>query len=104
MKPYFIGKENFDGEKFHLNTTKHFYVFLLLFDMDTNFDFNIKIPDEKLTLKITTIKTKEIFDRYPNFRTKRRINLMQTYLVFLRFPLITLQIIGLIHWNAFKPG
>jgi DUF1365 family protein len=101
MKLFFIGNENFNGKKFHLNTTKYFYVSPFT-DMDTQFDFNIEIPNKKLNIKIDDYKNGNKF--FISMLTGERKELTNARLFFyaLRFPLITLQIISLIHWNAFK--
>ena len=51
MKPYFLGKETMAGDTFKLNTTKYFYVSPFI-EMDTNFDFDLEIPGDKLKIKI----------------------------------------------------
>eukprot|EP01037_Dinobryon_pediforme_P011933 gene11933-12022_t len=51
MKPYFLGGDTLKDEQFKLNTEKYFYVSPFI-DMDTNFDFNLQIPGEKLQIKI----------------------------------------------------
>lgn len=100
MKPYFIGKENFDGTKFHLNTTKYFYVSPFI-EHDANFDFNIAVPGDKLNIRIDDFKENERF--FISTLTGRRKELSNGTLLAasLRFPLIPLRIMGLIHWHAF---
>src|SRR6185503_13745312 len=51
MKPYFLGKNAMAGDTFRLNTTKYFYVSPFI-EMDTNFDFDLQIPGDKLKIKI----------------------------------------------------
>jgi len=99
MKPYFIGKENLSGDKFHLNTKKYFYVSPFI-DHDTDFDFNLGIPDDKLNIKIDDYKNGERF--FISTLTGRRKQLTNGRLFWyaLRFPFITLRIIALIHWHA----
>jgi DUF1365 family protein len=99
MKPYFIGKEQLKGNKFHLNTTKYFYVSPFI-DMDTNFDFNLHIPGEKLNIRIDDYKDEKRF--FISTLTGERKALTDARLLWflLRFPFITLKIISLIHWQA----
>ena len=101
MKPFFLGKENFDGKKFHLNTTKYFYVSPFT-DMDTNFDFNIEVPDEKMNIKIDDYKKGRRFFISSLTGERKEMTNARLFWYAIRFPFITLQIISLIHWNAFK--
>lgn len=102
MKPFFIGEENFDGRKFHMNTVKYFYVSPFI-EMDARFDFSIEIPAEKLNIKIDTVSKigKKIITTTLTGTQKKLTNTRLIWYA-IRFPFITLQVIGLIHWNAFK--
>lgn len=99
MKPYFLGSENLDEKSFHLNTTKYFYVSPFI-DHDTNFDFNLQVPEEKLTIRIDDYKDGKRF--FISTLTGKRTALSNKRLLLysLRFPLLTLRIISLIHWHA----
>ncbi len=99
MKPYFLGKELLQDGRFHLNTTKYFYVSPFI-DHDTNFDFNIAIPAEKLNIRIDDFKNNKRF--FISTLTGKRKALTNATLFWysLRFPLITVRIMALIHWNA----
>lgn len=101
MKPFFIGEKNFDGKKFHMNTIKYFYVSPFI-DMDARFDFSIEFPDEKLNIKIDTVSQigKKIITTTLT-GTKKKLSNTRLIWYAIRFPFITLQVIGLIHWNAF---
>ena len=102
MKPYFLGADTMQAGQFKLNTTKYFYVSPFT-EMDTNFDFDLHIPGEKLQVKI------DDYDKQGNrffisTLTGVRKPLTDTNLLlyFFSFPLITLKIIGAIHWQALK--
>ena len=101
MKLFILGKEMFDRNKFHLNTKKYFYVSPFT-DMDTNFDFNIEIPGEKMNIKIDDYKDNRKFFISTLTGTRKELTKARLMWYALRFPLITLQVIGLIHWNALK--
>jgi DUF1365 family protein len=101
MKPYFFPKETFKDGKFHLNTTKYFYVSPFI-DHDANFDFTLQVPGEKLNIKIDDYKNERRF--FISTLTGQRKEITNSLLVLntLRFPLLTLRIMTLIHWNALK--
>ena len=101
LKPYFLGKETYTSKGFYLNTTKYFYV-SPFFDHDTQFDFNLPIPGEKLHIKIDNFQEgRKIFISTLTGKPERLTdaNLLR---FFFSFPLITLKVITLIHWNAMK--
>lgn len=99
MKPYFLGKERLNETGFHLNTTKYFYVSPFI-EHDTNFDFNLAIPGEKLNIRIDDYKNGERFFISTLTGTQKPLNNRNLAWYSIRFPFITLQIITLIHWNA----
>lgn len=101
MKPFFMGKEQLSENAFHLNTTKYFYVSPFI-EHDTNFDFNLSIPNEKLNIKIDDYKDGERFFISTLTGTKKPLNNRNLFWFSIRFPFITLQIITLIHWNAMR--
>lgn len=102
MKPYFLSAETMQGDEFKLNTEKYFYVSPFT-EMDTNFDFDLHIPGEKLKVKI------DDYDKEGNrffistlSGTRKPLTDANLLLYFLSFPLITLKVIGAIHWQALK--
>ena len=99
MKPYFLGKETFTNGAFRLNTTKFFYVSPFI-EHDTNFDFQLATPNEKINIRIDDIKDGERFFISTLTGKKQALSNFNLAWYSVRFPLITLRIIGLIHWNA----
>ena len=99
MKPYLLNKEDFDGSAYHLNTKKYFYVSPFI-DHDTNFDFTLKLPADKLNIKIDDYKDEQKVFLSTLTGVKKELTNSRLTLYSLRFPLITLRIIFLIHWNA----
>lgn len=102
MKPYFLGADTRFDNSFKLNTEKYFYVSPFI-DMDTNFDFNLQVPGEKLDIRIDDFDKQG--DRFfISTLNGKRVPLTDAKLLyyFFSFPLITLKIIGLIHWQALK--
>lgn len=99
MKPYLLTDINTTKNKFHLYTTKYFYVSPFM-DHDNNFDFNLIVPDEKLNIRIDTFKeTERIFISTLTGQKRSFTNLTLCWYAF-RFPFLTVRIISLIHWNA----
>jgi uncharacterized protein len=104
MKLYFIGKEHFDGQRFRLKTKKYFYVSPFIAH-DAVFDFRIEPPDNKLNIRIDDIQQSDSNERFfisTLAGQKKALTNARVFFYALRFPLITLQVIGLIHWNALK--
>jgi DUF1365 family protein len=99
MKPYLLTKEYLKDNTYHLNTTKYFYVSPFI-DHDANFDFNLTIPNQKLTNRIDTFKNEERLFISTLTGVKKKLSNTNLMIYGLRFPFITLQIITLIHWNA----
>lgn len=102
MKPYFLGTEKLASERFQLNTAKDFYVSPFI-DLNTSFDFNISIPDEKLQVNIDDYDTEgnRFFISTLSGRRKPLTDANLLY-YFFSFPMITLKVISMIHWQAFK--
>ena len=101
MKPFVLGPETNAGGTFSLRVPKYFYVSPFT-DMDVAFDFTLRAPGEKLSVQI---------DDYDAGRrtltttlTGERQALTDARLAWysLKFPLLTLQVITLIHWHALK--
>lgn len=100
MKPYLLGIEQLENERFHLNTTKYFYVSPFI-DHDTSFDFNIGIPGEKINIRIDDYKNGKRFFISTLTGKKKLLTNGRLLWYSLRFPFLTLRIMALIHWNAF---
>ncbi len=99
MKPFFMGREQLKDNAFTLNTTKHFYVSPFI-DHDANFEFDLKIPGEKLNIRIDDHKDGKRFFISTLTGTKKPLTNANLFWYAIRFPLIPLWIMGLIHWNA----
>lgn len=98
MKPYCIPTPDGEGQ-FRLVTPKHFYVSPFS-SLDLLFDFKLRVPDDRLEIHID--------DRDGDRRvllsalTGKRVPLTNARLFWLtvKYPLITLKVIFLIHWHA----
>src|ERR1044072_3989755 len=97
MKTYLI-TDKVDG-KYTLNTTKYFYVSPFI-DHDANFEFVVGIPGDKLNIRIDDIKEERRFFISTRTGNKKAFSGWNLLKYFLRFPVIPLQVMFLIHWNA----
>jgi DUF1365 family protein len=102
LKPFFFQPDSFENNIFTLQTKKYFYVSPFL-DADTDFDFRLHIPEEKLQINIDSHKRESGQLLYSSL-TGHKIPISDSNLLryALRFPAITLQVIGAIHWQAFR--
>ena len=102
MKPYFLGADTQQTGGFKLNTEKYFYVSPFI-DLDTNFHFDLQIPGDKLCVKIDDYdKQGKRFFLSALSGVRKPLTDANLLLYFISFPLITLKVIGLIHWQAAK--
>lgn len=101
QKLFFLGPDTLqDKHAFRLRIKKYFYV-SPFFEMDTEFDFDLAPPDDKIDIRINDFRNdKKIFLSSLVGVRKEMTNTRLLFYCF-RFPFITLQIIFLIHWNAF---
>jgi DUF1365 family protein len=100
MKLYLLDQTCFDQGVFRLKIAKYFYVSPFV-DLDTEFDFIFKIPEENLNMRVDDYQHGQRFLLTALTGTKRKLTNTQLLWYGLRFPFITLEIITLIHWQAF---
>ena len=96
LKTYFVP---FQDGKFHLRTPKYFYVSPFS-ELDLEFDFRFDLPDERLAVFIDDYKGSErtLISTLTGQRAKLSTANLLAFSV--RYPLITLKVITLIHWQA----
>lgn len=99
MKPYLLTSQHFKHTAFELRTAKHFYV-SPFFNLDTQFDFKLAIPEKKLHLKIDTYDDGEKVFTSTLTGGQTPLTNLNLFWYGIRFPLLTVQIITLIHWHA----
>lgn len=101
VKPFLLGPDTYSAEAgaFHRRQPKHFYVSPFT-DVDVAFDFTLRLPGDQLSVQIDDYRAAErsltstvTGERYP--LTAGRL---AWYTV--KFPLLTLRVISLIHWHA----
>lgn len=100
QKLYHLGKPA-GPQRFHRVTPKHFYVSPFS-DLDVSFDFQIPVPGEKMDIRINDVASNEIL--LLSRLTGQREELTDAALLrcAVTYPLLTLQVIWLIHWHAFR--
>ncbi len=102
MKLFFFGKEELSGDTFKKMTAKYFYVSPFI-DHDDIFDFSLKIPGEALAIRIDDLDKKGNKFFISTLVGERKVlSDANLWRFFLKIPLIPLQIMGMIHWQAFK--
>ena len=86
---------------FRLRVPKHFYVSPFS-DVDVAFDFTLRTPGDRLAIQIDDYAGTE--RTLTSTLTGPRQPLTDARLAWftLKYPLLTLRIIGLIHWHAFR--
>jgi DUF1365 family protein len=102
MKPYFLGPDTqaaVRGE-FRVRVPKYFYVSPYS-DVDVAFDFTLRAPGEKLSVQIDDYTGAERTLTTTLTGARRELTGARLAWFTLKYPLITLRIIGLIHWHAF---
>jgi DUF1365 family protein len=103
MKPYFLGPATRAAAEgaFRLRTPKHFYVSPYT-DVDVEFDFALCPPGENLSIQIDDYigAGRTLTSTLTGPRRELTGPRLAWYAV--KYPLITLRIISLIHWHAFR--
>lgn len=96
LKPFLVPVK--EGA-FHLRTIKHYYVSPFS-DLDLEFDFRFALPGEKLSVYIDDYQGSEktFISTLTGQRTELTTGKLAAFT--LKYPLITLRVIFLIHWHA----
>lgn len=98
LKPYLVPQV---GAMFHSRVTKNYYVSPFS-DLDLTFDFRIEPPSDRLRVWIDDYRGDE--KELVSVLSGDQLPLTTGNLALLtaKYPLITLKVIGLIHWEAFR--
>jgi DUF1365 family protein len=89
------------GATYALRTPKHFYVSPFT-DLDVAFDFNLRTPGERLAVQIDDFDAGRRTLTSVLTGTRRPLTAGRLAWYTLKYPLITLRVIALIHWHALK--
>ena len=101
MKPYLLRPEDRTEQGFRKMMDKFFYVSPFI-TLDTKFDFNLHVPGEKLHISIDDYNNGKKFFLTSVTGVRKPLTDSRLLWYVIRFPFITLQVIGLIHWHALK--
>lgn len=99
-KPYIARFMNGDEKTFRMFEQKFFYISPFV-SLDAFMDFRLTIPDERLNIRIDDVEKEERFLVTTLVGKRRPLTDARLLLYSLRFPLVTLQVIFKIHWQAF---
>ncbi len=94
----FIAQSSRDGRS-QLDAVKNFYVSPFS-ELDTQFRFRIATPREHMRIAINQSKNGETYFNSALTGTKRSLTGPALFKSALQFPLLTLKIVGAIHWQA----
>ncbi len=100
QKPYVL-TECEGGERFRLLTPKHFYV-SPFFAPDISFDFKLQVPGETVEIHIDDRDAGERVLLTALTGRQRPLTDAALLLCAVKYPLLTLRVIFLIHWHAFR--
>lgn len=101
MKPYTLGPETRREGCFANRVPKHFYVSPFS-DVDVRFDFQLRFPGELLSVQIDDYTEGRRTLTSTLVGTRRPLTDAGLAWFTLKYPLITLKVIGLIHWHALR--
>lgn len=99
MKSYIL--PDFDGKMFELRIPKLFYVSPFT-RLDDEFHFQLHVPGKKLNVRIDDFRDGERFFISTLTGDQSPLTSWSALKAFIRFPLVTLRVIILIHWQALK--
>lgn len=102
VKPFFLGRSELEagGGGFRLRVPKHFYVSPFS-DVDVAFDFTLRLPGDRLAIQIDDYAGEERTLTSTLAGPRRELTAGRLAWFALKYPLLTGQVIGLIHWHAF---
>ena len=112
VKPYFlpvregvpaagVGRAgSASGAVFHLRAPKHFYVSPFS-PLDLSFDFTLHTPGAKLAVRIDDFAPERRVLHSTLTGERRALTSARLSWFLLKYPLVTLRVITLIHWQAF---
>jgi len=103
VKPYFLGPDAQAAARgeFRLRVPKHFYVSPFS-DVDVAFDFTLRAPGGRLSIQIDDYVGRERTLTSTLTGPQRELTGLRLAWFTVKYPLLTLRIVGSIHWHALK--
>jgi len=101
MKPYLLGPETRRDGVFTMRVPKQFYVSPFS-DVDVAFDFTLRAPGDRLSVQIDDYVGAERMLTSTLAGPRQPLTDARLAWFTFKYPLLTLRIIGLIHWHAFR--
>jgi len=99
LKPYLI--RDVDGDSFKLTAPKHFYVSPYT-SLETSFEFRLKVPGDKIEIHIDDVEDGRTILLSWIRGERRALTNRRLAWCAIKYPLLTLQIILKIHWQALR--
>lgn len=100
-KPYFLGADRLHGSTFTGRQRKDFYISPYS-DVDIDLDFRLRLPGERLDLRVNDYAGETCTFVSALTGTREALTARNLRRATLRFPLVTLRILALIHWQGIK--
>ncbi|AOP36656.1 hypothetical protein A0128_21470 [Leptospira tipperaryensis] len=101
QKPFFLGKETWKDGAFRLKTGKLFYVSPFV-GLKSEFEFTLKPSSENINIRIDALEEDQTVMVTTYTGTKLELSDMNLLRMFFRYPLVTVKVIVLIHWQALR--
>lgn len=101
QKPFRLGPEKFSNGAFRDRQTKYYYISPFI-DLDAELDFNVEVPGARLAARVDDWKDGEKFFISTMTGERREFSDRNLLKLGMRYPFVTLQVIAMIHWHAFR--
>ena len=101
QKPFYLGPDRCENGVFRDRQTKYYYISPFA-DLDTDLDFHVEVPGETLNIGVDGWRGGEKFFISAMAGRRKEFSDQNLFCYALRYPLVTLQVIGMIHWHAFR--
>lgn len=100
IKPYFVDKKHIEGNKIEYRTEKEFYISPFA-SMQNYMVFKLNLKEDQMNITINDYTREDELELVTSMSGKESELTNKSLLYhFFRFPLMTLQVIVLIHWHA----